>query len=86
MVMNIKIIWNITHTTHTHHKHIYTTNTYTPQTSTHPSKNDNRKPMIKLSVIKLLPLFAQYQTNKFMDNFLDQSLSYLIQTLKDTNN
>eukprot|EP01084_Bolivina_argentea_P149078 260500_1 len=49
------------------------------------AEKDNRKPMIKLSVIKLLPLFAQYQTNKFINNFLDQSLSYLIQTLKDTN-
>lgn len=42
--------------------------------------------MIKLAVIKLLPLFAKYQTAKFIRfNLLDHSLSFLIKVLSDTN-
>ena len=49
-------------------------------------EKENKKSIIKLAVIKLLPLFAAYETNKFIKfNFLDQSLSYLINVLQETN-
>ena len=50
------------------------------------AQRDSKRPMIKLAVIKLLPLLARYQTAKFIKlNLLDQALSFLIKVLDDTN-
>merc|ERR1712129_83578 len=50
------------------------------------AQKEHRKAIIKLSVIRLLPLFAQYQKTKFVSSsFLDQSLTFLIKTLNETN-
>ncbi len=50
------------------------------------AQRDSKRPEIKLAVIKLLPLFAQYQTAKFVRlNLVDQSLSFLMAVLEDTN-